>query len=53
VVSPLVGQDSRFAATNCKGGVFNAEASADGKSMRFYNVEDPCNHSLNGAVVMR
>ena len=53
VVSPLVGQDSRFAAANCKGGAFNAEVSADGKSIRFYNVEDPCNHSLSGAVIMR
>jgi hypothetical protein len=51
VVSPLVGQDARFAGSNCKGGKFTAEISADGRSIRFTNVEDPCNHSWNGMVL--
>jgi len=53
VVTPLVGLDERFQGANCKGGRFSAEVSADGKSIRFYDVQDPCNHSFNGLVIHR
>ncbi|MBK8066294.1 MAG: hypothetical protein IPK27_01310 [Rhodanobacteraceae bacterium] len=53
IVKPLVGLDERFQAANCRGGGFFAEVSADGKGIRFYDVDDPCNHSFNGLVIQR
>ncbi len=48
-VGNLVGNDKRFAPSNCKGGKFYAKVSPDGKTFTVTSsTEDPCNHDWAG-----